>query len=76
MSIAKNYCAQGHSSVIPVTNFVFNAAWQKLRLSAGPPGTPWCPGGAGLSYGLPGPFAGRSTAQRGAGATGPGREHS
>jgi hypothetical protein len=37
MSIAKNYCAQGHSSVIPVTNFVFNAAWQKLRLSAGPP---------------------------------------
>jgi hypothetical protein len=31
----KNYCAQRQSSVIPVTNFVFNAAWQKLRLSDG-----------------------------------------
>ena len=31
------YRAQRQSSVIPVTNFVFNAAWQKLRLSAGPP---------------------------------------
>jgi hypothetical protein len=38
MSIAKSYCAQGQSSVIPVTNFVFNAAWQKLRLSTGPLG--------------------------------------
>jgi hypothetical protein len=31
----KGYCAQQQSSVIPVTNFVFNAAWQKPRLSDG-----------------------------------------
>ena len=33
------YRAQRQSSVIAVTNFVFNATWQKLRLSAGPPWT-------------------------------------
>jgi hypothetical protein len=40
----ENYCAQRQSSVIPVTNFVFNAAWQKLRLSDG---TPWTARAAG-----------------------------
>jgi hypothetical protein len=31
----ESYCAQRQSSVIPVTNFVLNAAWQKLCLSDG-----------------------------------------
>ena len=38
ISIASTDRAQRQSSVIPVTNFVFNAAWQRLRLSAGPLG--------------------------------------
>jgi hypothetical protein len=33
--LRKGYCAQRQSSVIPVTNFVFNAARKKLRLSDG-----------------------------------------
>jgi hypothetical protein len=31
----ESYCTQRQSSVIPVTNYVFNAAWQKLCLSDG-----------------------------------------
>jgi hypothetical protein len=35
MTIAAIYRAQRQSSEIPVTNFVFNAARKKLRLSDG-----------------------------------------